>query len=170
MIDCNCKTARTLFFQYDSPQGYLFQDLYLIWCQSEKYQYKKNLLSTSTWWQEASRKDHNSRWCGTTNVLKLLRSNWTGCKFADFSRVWEPRKGNTRLPLLCRWGGTLVIRSISCVICIWWWMMMIRIVSHDDDYDDLYIIGRFCLTRKMITLPNGLKSSSVAVEISFLTL
>ena len=34
-------------------------------------------------------------------------------------------------------------------------MMMIRIVSHDDDYDDLYIIGRFCLTRKMITLPNG---------------
>ena len=35
------------------------------------------------------------------------------------------------------------------------------------DYVDLYIIGRFCLTRKMITLPNGLKSSSLAVKISF---
>ena len=27
----------------------------------------------------------------------------------------------------------------------------------------LYIIGRFCLTRKMITLPNGLKSSTLVV-------
>ena len=36
---------------------------------------------------------------------------------------------------------------------------------------NLYIIGRFCLfvclSRKMITLSNGLKSSSLAVEISF---
>ena len=37
----------------------------------------------------------------------------------------------------------------------------------EDDLDDLYIIGRFCLTRKMITLPNSLKSSSFAVGISF---
>ena len=36
---------------------------------------------------------------------------------------------------------------------------------------DLYIIGRFCLSvclsRKMITFPNGLKSSSLALAISF---
>ena len=49
----------------------------------------------------------------------------------------------------------------------------------DDDYekkdtnidDNLYIIGRFCLSvclsRKMITLPNGHKSSSLGLAISF---
>ena len=41
--------------------------------------------------------------------------------------------------------------------------------NDDDDY--LYIIGRFCLcvclSRKMITLTNGLKSSFLAVAISF---
>ena len=33
-------------------------------------------------------------------------------------------------------------------------------------YQDLYIIGRFCLSRKMSTLPNCLKSSSLAEAIS----
>ena len=38
----------------------------------------------------------------------------------------------------------------------------------DDDNDgDLYIIGAVCGSRKMSTLPNCLKSSSLAVAISF---
>ena len=50
------------------------------------------------------------------------------------------------------------------------------VLPDDDDSDDdidfgdhLYIIGRFCLcvclSRKMITLPNSLKSSSLAVAV-----
>ena len=69
----------------------------------------------------------------------------------------------------------ILIMSVSQIFCSEHIAMSLLLSpggkSSQDDTGELYIIGRFCLSvclsRKMITLPNGLKSSSLAVAISF---